>query len=395
LLGHADIFVHIAHYLGLVFAALSAVFWIFHALPVAGNILRLPRIKDSVPALDSECPRVSLIFAARDEQEKLPSALATLVSIDYPDLEIIGVDDRSQDATRRILFDTANLYHQLRVIHITELPTGWLGKSHALQQGYENSSGEWLLFTDADVRFRADVLRRAVTLAGQQNLDHLALFVQVEMVGFWEKALITFFGLGFHLANNPARSIDPDSHCYVGVGAFQLVKRQAYEAAGTHRRLAMEVIDDMKLGKIVKKAGFRSGAAIAQDAVVVRWYTGFGSLVHGVTKNFFAGAEYDLKRVALFIAGSLFVSVLPFVALLLASGWIRGFSAIAVTMALAVHAGVALVMRVSPVYALTHPLGAILCSYMMLRSTAVTLRDGGVTWRGTFYPLQQLKRGVV
>ena len=370
-------------------------FWIFHGLRVARNALRLPWIQDSVPVPDSECPRVSLIFAARDEQEKLPTALATLVAIDYPDLEIIAVDDRSHDGTDRILDELARTHKRLRVMHIDELPTGWLGKSHALQKGYETSRGQWLLFTDADVRFAPDVLRRAVALAQRQNLDHLTLFTQVEMVGFWEKALITFFGMSFHLATNPGRCIDPRSRSYVGVGAFQLVKRQAYEAAGTHRRLAMEVIDDMKLGKIVKQSGFRSGAAFAQESLVVRWYSGLGNLVRGVTKNFFAGAEYDLKTVALQITVLLLVSVLPFAALLSGSGWVRLFSAVAVTIALALHVAVAMVMRVSPVYALTHPLGAILFSYMMLRSTAVTLWDGGVTWRGTFYPLEELKRAVV
>lgn len=386
---------HIAHYFWLILAALAAIFWIFHGLRVARDALELPWIKDSTPAPTAECPPVSLIFAARDEQEKLPAALPTLVAIDYPDLEIIAVDDRSQDATGRILDDFAHTHNRLSVIHISELPSGWLGKSHALQKGYQNSRGEWLLFTDADVRFAPDVLRRAVALARRQNLDHLTLFTQVEMVGFWEKALITFFGLSFHLVTNPARSIDPRSRHYVGTGAFQLVKREAYEAAGTHRRLAMEVIDDMKLGKIIKRSGFRSGAAIAQDFLVVRWYSGLGNLVRGVTKNFFAGAGYNCKTVALQIAGLLLISVLPFAALISGSGWVRVFSAVAVTIALTFHVGVAMAMRVSPAYALTQPLGAIVFSYMMLRSMAVTLWDGGVNWRGTFYPLEELRRGVL
>jgi hypothetical protein len=385
----------IGHYLGLFLAALSAIFWVVYGLRVAFSALRLPWIKDSAPAQDAECAPISLIFAARDEEEKLPAALVTLVAIDYPRLEIIAVDDRSRDATSRILGDFASTHSRLRVMHVSELPPHWLGKPHALQTGYENSSGEWLLFTDADVSFAPDVLRRAITLARSQNLDHLTLFGHVEMVGFWEKALITFFGLGFHLATNPARCIDAGSRSYVGVGAFQLLKRQAYEAAGTHRRLAMEVIDDMKLGKIVKQSGFRSGVAVAQEAVVVRWHSGLRNLIRGVTKNFFAGAQYDLKTVAVQLAGLMIMSVVPFLGLIWGSGWIRGLSSAAVAVAIGFHLGVATVMRVSPFYALTHPLGVILFSYMLLRSTVVTLWHGGVTWRGTFYPLEELKRGVV
>jgi hypothetical protein len=245
------------------------------------------------------------------------------------------------------------------------------------------------------VRFKPDILRRAITFARQRNLDHLTLFGDVEMVGFWETVLVTFFGLAFHIANDPHRASDPNSRFYVGVGAFQLLKRSAYEASGTHRRLAMEVVDDMKLAKIVKQAGFRSGAGVARDFVVVRWHAGVGNLIRGVTKNFFAGVGYNLGFVAVSVAGLLLTNVLPFAGLFFGHGWIRVFSAIAVVSALALHAGVDLVMRVSPLYALTNPLGALLFTYMLLRSTVVTLKQGGIIWRDTFYPLDQLKRGMV
>jgi len=374
---------------------LIAFFWISHGLRVAYGALRLPRIKDCAPAENAECPRISLIFAARDEEEKLPAALATLAALDYPNLEIIAVDDRSQDSTGKILDAFARGHGRLRVVHVEALPPGWLGKPHSLQKAYEASTGEWLLFTDADVRFAPDVLRRAVSLLKERSASHLTLFGDVEMYGFWETTLLTFFGMAFHLATDPYRVGNPHSRAYVGVGAFQLVKRAAYEAAGTHLRLAMEVVDDMKLGKIVKQAGFRSCVGVAQDAVVVRWHAGVGNIVRGVTKNFFASAGYSLAFVVLSVAGLLLTNVAPFIAVFLAHGWIRVLSAIAVGIAIAFHVGVNIVMRVSPLYALTHPIGAVLFCYMMLRSTAVTLWHRGVTWRGTFYPLEELKRGVV
>lgn len=374
---------------------LIAFFWAFHGLRVAYGALRLPWIKNFAPAGDAECPRISLIFAARDEQEKLPAALATLAALDYPNLEIIAVDDRSRDSTGTILEEFARAHPRLRVLHIRELPTGWLGKPHALQGAYEVSTGEWLLFTDADVRFAPDVLRRAARLVKELAVDHLTLFGDVEMHGFWETTLLTFFGMAFHLATDPYRVSNPRSPAYVGVGAFQMVKRAAYEVAGTHRRLAMEVVDDIKLGKIVKQAGFRSCAGLAADGVVVRWHAGAGNIVRGVTKNFFASAGYNLT-VAILSAVAVFLSnVAPFIAVFAANGWIRIFAAIAVTIAVGFHIGVDIVMRVSPLYALTHPIGAVLFCYMLLRSTAVTLWQGGVTWRGTFYPLKELKRGVV
>ena len=383
------------HWFWLSFFGVIAFFWVFHGLRVAWGLVRLPWLKDFAPLADAECPRISLLFAARAEEEKLPGALATLATIDYPNLEIIAVDDRSQDATGRILDEFAVSHERFRVVHVTALPPGWLGKPHALQKAYEASAGEWLLFTDADVRFAPDALRRAAAVVKQKNLDHFTLFGDVEMVGFWETVLITFFGLAFHMANDPYQVSNPHSRAYVGVGAFQLMKRSAYEACGTHRRLAMEVVDDMKLGKLVKQAGLRSSVGVAQEAVVIRWHAGVGNLIRGVTKNFFAALGYNLPLVVVAICGMWMLNVVPFVGVIWGHGWVRALSGIAVVIALAFHVGVDIAMHVSPLYAFTHPLGAVLFSYMLLRSTVVTLWQGGVTWRGTFYPLEELRRGVV
>src|SRR6266478_4059008 len=357
------------HLFGLVLFGIIAFFWLTHGIRVGYGAIRLPWLKKFSPAADPDCPRISLIFAARDEEEKLPAALATLMEIDYPNLEVIAVDDRSNDATGHILDDYAAAHPRLRVVHVTELPPGWLGKPHAL--------------------------RRAITLAAQHNLDHLSLLCDIEVIGFWEKLLVTFFGFVFQIATDPYRVSNPHSYFYVGIGAFQMVKRSAYEASGTHRRLAMEVLDDMKLGKIVKRSGFRSAVGIAQDSVTVRWHAGLGNLIRGVTKNFFAGAGYKIGIVALGIAGLFLIDVAPFFGVFLGHGWIRMFAAIAVFMALSFHAAVAYTMRVSPLYALTHPLGAVLLGYMLLRSTIITLKQGGIVWRDTFYPLDELRRGVV
>ena len=383
------------HIFGLVLFGLIASFWLTHGIRVAYGAVRLPWIKDFAPASDADCPRISILFAARDEEEKLPAALATLMEIDYPDLEVIAVDDRSQDSTGRILERFAAAHPRLRVVHITQLPAGWLGKPHALQKAYAASTGDWLLFTDADVRFKHDVLRRAIALVKARNLEHLTLMGDVEMVGFWETVLITFFGMAFHIATDPHRVANPNSRAYVGIGAFQLIKRAAYETSGTHRRLAMEVVDDMKLGKIIKQSGFRSSAGVAQDFVVVRWHAGLGNLVRGVTKNFFAAVGYSVPLVTVAVVALLLMNVAPIFGVFFGQGWTRIFAVAAFVIALCFHTGVDIGMRVSPFYAFTHPLGALLFSYMLLRSTVVTLKQGGIIWRDTFYPLDDLKRGVV
>ena len=383
------------HLIGTLFFGLIALFWITYGLKVAYGAARLPWLKDFPAARDEECPHISVVFAARDEEEKLPAALATLVAIDYPQLEIIAVDDRSTDATSRLLDEFAAAHPQLKVVHIQELPPGWLGKPHALQNAYEVSSGEWLVFTDADVQFQRDSLRRVVSLVRDRGLDHLALLGDVKRSGFWDNVLISFFAMGFQLATDPYQVSNPHSRSYVGVGAFQMLKRSAYETCGTHRRLAMEVVDDMKLGKLVKQSGFRSAVAVAQHAVSVEWHIGLQNLVRGVEKNFFAGAQFSLGLAAAQILALLAMNVVPFVGLFLGHGWIRAFAVIAVLIALCFHLGVDVVMQISPLYCLTLPLGAAVFAYMVLRSTVVTLRQGGIIWRDTFYPLDELRRGLV
>ena len=383
------------HFLGIFVFGIIAFFWLTYGLKAAYGAVRLPWLRDFTPATDADCPGISLIFAARDEQAKLPGALATLVAIDYPGLEIIAVDDRSSDATPTILDEFAAQHPQVKVVHVRELPKGWLGKPHALQKGYQASSGELIVFTDADVKFARDALRRAASMLQQRQLDHLSLLCDVERTGFWDTVFISFFAMGFHLAANPSGLENPNSRSYVGVGAFQMLRRSAYEACGTHRQLAMEVIDDMKLGKLVRMAKLRSGLAVAQSYVSVQWHVGLENLVRGVEKNFFAAAQFRLSLVAAQVLALLFMNVAPFAGLFFGHGWIRALAAISVLIALCFHIGVDVVMRISPLYCLTLPLGALVMAYMVLRSTVITLRQGGIVWRGTFYPLEDLRRGLV
>jgi len=383
------------HLFWLVLFGLIALFWTTYGSKVAYGAARLPWLRDYASAADSDCPRISVLFAARDEEKKLPGALATLVAQDYPRLEIVAVDDRSSDATSRILDEFAANHSQLWVVHVRELPPGWLGKPHALQKAYAASSGEWLVFTDADVKFQPDALRKVVSLVSGRKLDHLSLLGDVDRSGFWDTVLITFFGMSFQLATDLYQVSNPSSRSYVGVGAFQMLKRGAYEACGTHRRLAMEVIDDMKLGKLVKQAGFRSGVAVAQDAVSVEWHMGLKNLVLGLEKNFFAAAGFSLGMVALQIVALLLFNVAPLLGLAFGGGWIRALAAVSLVISLCFHLGGDVVMRVSPLYCFTLPLGALVFSYILLRSTALTLKQGGIYWRDTFYKLDDLRRGLV
>lgn len=374
---------------------LIAFVWIVQVIEIAIGVPKMKSIDDTQPLADGDCPSVSILYAARDEAEKLSGALKTLLALDYPRYEIVAVDDRSEDGTTEILQAAARQNPRLKSVRVNSLPAGWLGKPYALQQAYENSTGEWLIFTDADVHFEPELLRRSIAIAEQQHWDHLTILGRAEMFTFGERVVLTFFGLAFLMAARPWRVSEPRSRFYAGIGSFQLIRRSTYEAAGTHRRLAMEVVDDMKLGKLVKDAGFSSGVARGINSVSVRWHAGVRNIIRGTTKNFFAASGFRLGITCMQLLGLLLLNVLPFVALPFAHGWGLVFCLVSVGLACALEVGAAIEFGVSPLYALTHPIGALIFCWMLLRSTVVTLRDGGITWRGTFYPLEELRRGVV
>ncbi len=372
-----------------------AFLWIAQGIRAGIGMSRLPWLSDVTPIASEGAPLVSIIFAARDEAEKLPAAIQTLLAQDYPRFEVVAVNDRSTDRTPVILHEIEQSSRNLIVTDIATLPAGWLGKPHALVAGFHQSHGEWLVFTDADVHFEPDVLRRAIALAAERKWDHLTLLASVTMRGFWEITAISYFGLGFVFGNEPWLASDPRSARYVGVGAFQLVRRSSYEKSGGHARLRMDVIEDMKLGKLMKMAGFRSGVAVAEDIVRVRWHSGLRDVIRGVTKNMFAAVHYNPFFAAALMLLSVTMSVLPFFGVAFASGWARVFAGIAAGAAVLIHGAMIWSTDASPLYGLTHPLGALLFCWMVARSAIATLWRGGVIWRDTFYPLKELRKGLV
>jgi hypothetical protein len=385
----------VLHLFWIILLGLIALLWIVESIVMAMGVPSIPSIKNSPLAADADCPAISILFAGRDEAEKLPGALETMLAMDYPNHEVIAVDDRSEDATGEILAAAAKKDARLKPVRLDSLPSGWLGKPHALQQAYEHSGGEWLVFTDADVHFTPDVLRRAIALARQKNWDHLTLLCGAKLFTFGEKLAMTFFGLAFMIGTRPWEASNHRLAGYSGVGAFQMIRRSAYEKLGTHRRLAMEVVDDMKLGKLAKEAGVRSGVAKAGDAVSVHWHAGVANMIRGTEKNFFAAAGYNLRVALTQIIGVLLLCAFPVFALPFVRGWALVFACVATILPLLATAGVAIEMNTPVIYAFTFPLGAMIFAWMLTRSTIVTLWRGGIVWRGTFYRIDDLKRGVV
>jgi glycosyltransferase involved in cell wall biosynthesis len=360
------------------------------------------------PVLPSGNPRVSIIVPARNEEETIAQALNTMLALDYDNYEVIAVNDRSTDSTGEILEriekslrlapvsrGTSTEHPSLRVIHHRELPAGWLGKTHAMWTAANQSTGDWLLFTDADVLFKPDSLRRALSYAEGVHADHVVLFPRMIMKRPGEYMMIAFFQTMFMFGHRPWKVADPSTDDHMGVGAFNLVRRRVYDAVGTYQALRMEVLDDMKLGKIVKRAGFAQRNVFGGDLISIRWARGAMGIVNNLTKNFFAVLSFQWWRTLISAFGLAFLNFGPFVGVFLANGWSRVPYGVALGSMFLIYIGMSWRSAVPPYYFLLHPLSTALFIYTLLRSMALTLWNDGIVWRGTKYPLDELRKGMV
>ncbi len=377
---------------------------------------------DRRPANPNGEPRVSIIVPARNEEEDIRDTLVRLLTLDYSNCEIIAVNDRSTDRTGEIMEEVAGSENRcgadtpvqvpvapalqtgadrsvratrLKVIHISQLPSGWLGKTHAMWTAGQQATGDWLLFTDADVLFKPDSLRRAIAYAEAERADHVVLFPRMIMKRPGERMMMAFFQALFVFGHRPWRVADPKARDHMGVGAFNLVRRPVYDAIGTYRALRMEVIDDMKLGKVIKNAGFVQRNVFGEDLISLYWAKGIFGMVNNLTKNFFALLSFQWPRTVASIIGVGFLNLGPFLGVWLAYGWARIPYAIALVSLFLVYYGMSRMSPIPPYYFFLHPISTGLFMYTLLRSMVQTLANGGVVWRGTKYPLDELRKGMV
>lgn len=340
-------------------------------------------------------PAVTIVVAARDEAAGIETAMRSLLALDYSVLEVIAVDDRSSDGTGEILDRLAAVDQRLKVRHVQGLPAGWLGKNHALALGAREARGELILFTDADVEFAPQALRTAVAILEEERLDHLALAPRLRLPGALLAACVAYFGRQFYVFLRPWRAREPSSPAYIGVGAFNLLRASAYRAVGGHERIALRPDDDVKLGKLVKLAGLRQDLRHAPDALCVTWYSTVRELVSGLEKNVLAGLDYHGALGLAGLAALLAVEGAPW--LVLAAGDPQGFlpALAAILVEVCTLSAILREARSAKLAALLAPAAALVVVYACARSILLTYARGGIVWRGTFYPLAELRRNEV
>jgi hypothetical protein len=373
----------------------SAAAWLAGGFSCYRGSIRVRGLGSVRPRPDADLPSLTVVMAAKDEAARVGDAARTLLAQDYPNLQLIAVDDRSEDETGAILDRIASADPRLDVVHVTELPQGWLGKCHALSRGAAAATGDWILFTDGDVLLAPEAARQAVSFALDRGADHVAVAPDLEVQGLGEAIFVGYFVSIFNVSQRPWDAPNPRSKAHVGIGAFNLVRAEAYARSGGHDRLRMELVDDMALGLILKESGACSHFAGHDGLLRARWHVGVGGLVRGVEKNAFPSLGYRVGATIAAVGLQIVWSLAPLVGLFASDSWTRAAAVLAWSGVALVYSVTARTTRIHLWQAILMPVGAILFAYAILASMVATLRRGGVVWRGTFYPIAMLKAGRV
>ncbi|MGB7951660.1 MAG: glycosyltransferase family 2 protein, partial [Candidatus Binatia bacterium] len=362
------------------------------------SIKSLPVFRDQRAPQPDVWPRLSVVIPACNEAANLESAVPTLLRQDYPELEIILVDDRSTDGTGGVIHRLAQRDPRIRAVNIDALPQGWLGKVHALHRGVEQAGGDWFLFTDADVHFAPGTLRCAVALVMHQGVDHLTLIPRTLQKSFWLDLAVATFGLMFFVTTRAASVNRPGSRAFVGIGAFNLVNAKRFQQTLGFEWLRLEPGDDVGLGMMIKQAGGTTRLAFAYEDLSLQWYPSVAAMFKGLEKNLFGpGSLYRwwLMLIQVGVMWALVAAPCVSLAVGLAQGWapLWGAGAIAFGMQLIFPIFFVNEPRTKSFILLFFPVGVLMITAMMLHAGYQCLKNDGIDWRGTHYPLDQLKSG--
>ena len=378
---------------------MSVAFWIslaFFAISVPAYVYvwrggqSVPQLRDTPPELDREWPKVSIVVAGRDEEAAIEAAMGSLMALDYPALEVVAVDDRSTDATPAILDRIAAAHPRLQVVHVAELPAGWLGKNNALHQGASRAHGDYLLFMDADVALEPTTLKRAIAFCEGRSLDHLTLFPDVVMrTGFLQAAMINAF-IGLLAMFRPWRIPAPAKRA-IGAGAFNLVRAAAYRRAGGHAPIALETLDDVFLAQLVAARGARSATLRGRGVGQVEIYRNARDMVRGAEKNTYTFLDYSFAK--LLVATALTLSLYwPWVFAIAGDGPTRWINVATLVAGFALFAAFVRELGYGWRALAYWPIISLVMLAIMWRAVLLNELRGTIVWRSTAYPLAEVRR---
>ena len=406
--------VRIDEMISLLLAAVVGGVWIYHSIILDRVVSERQRLRaDTYDGPPSPAPKLSVLVAAKDEESNIEACIESLLNQDYPDFEIVAIDDRSSDATPEILArlerQSASRFRQspnrLRVITVTSLPGGWQGKSHAMHKGVALCTGEWLLFTDADCRFTS---RNALSMAMRDVIETYTEFLSItpflETLTAWERIIQPVCALALMLFFVPKKVNDPKRKTAYANGAFMLLEKSCYDIIGGHKGVRGQINEDIQLAIVAKRMAVRLRVVETDDLYRTRMYDTMRAAWSGWSR-ILCGSLQSTER--LIVAGSAicFLSIGPWLGLMLAIvGWSSGAGNTSAAPIMAWIAAIAFeqffmwrvykLLSVHPIWSLTHVAGAFFGLGIIANAMRQLHGSTRMTWRGTTYRQDRLTQNV-
>lgn len=356
------------------------------------NIVYLVRLQPLIKPI-SNPPRLSVCVPARNEERGVEACLHSLLNQNYPNFEVIAIDDHSTDRTGDIMRHLAQENSRLKVLKAADLPEGWLGKPFALHQAFKVTQGEYLLFTDADPVFKPTALNTAVHVMRERDLDVLTLMPKAEFGSFWERAVQPVI-FGFIASLTRFKNVnDPDHRSAMGFGAFLMFRRSAYEKIGGHEAGKSDVLEDVLIAKRAKGAGLKLFVADAKQLFSIRMYFGLKEIWFGWEKNMFLAMKKSVLKATYNVAVVLGFVFTPYIILAInifeQIGWLWiGMAVVGVVLVSAAAYKTCDEMELNRNNAVLFPMGALVMAAIMANSMFHTLVRKKTKWRGRVYSVK-------
>ena len=342
-------------------------------------------------------PAVSVLIPVRNESRNIARCLDSILAQDYPGLEVIVVDDRSNDDTGTIVRGYAARDGRVKLLESEPLPDGWTGKNYALHRGARGARGDVLVFLDADVALDPGALSAMVRRLEEDRADMLSLIIRLDSTSFWEKTVRVLAGAILTVRYPVRRVNDPRRPEAFANGQILLFRAETYRAVGGHEAVRGALLEDVALAHHVKESGRRLIMGYGFDAASVRMYPRLADLWRGWTRIYFSGFRADPSRLALAAVAVAVFSLLPYASLawaaaLLALGsesvwtWVLlAISAAEIVVMVTLMARLHALSRSGARWALLNPLAGLVCLALLVAATVRCFLPGVIVWKDTRY----------
>ncbi len=377
--------------ISLIFASLTLLLLIPFSIELILGIQKL-HLLHTTPQTLKKHPTLTIVVAVLNEENHIQTAVQSWLELDYPNLEIIIVNDRSSDNTGSICNNISTVYPHVQVVHIDRLQEGWIGKNYALHLGAGQATTDYILFTDGDVSMHPSTLKRAMHYIEQKKLDHLSALFHPQLPTGLLNMIFLDFWLGLCGWFKPWQASNPKSSKGMGIGAFNLIHRQKYLQAGGHYPVRLSPVDDILLGIHLKQQGLKQECVNGMQLISVPWYDSLKNMIQGLSKNSFAGLDFSITKVLLASLFILVVQIWPWWALLFYTGIAKTLNIVFLSTSILVLLLATAQTGIARSCIIWLPLSPYIRLFILVNSVLKNIRQKGIYWRGTFYPLKDLQK---